>query len=89
MAWLTAIVAFLLWSNSSILATSPSVRTTFMVVAKLLATMAAHVAQIWPLMGPAARSGSSKSAVVRLRTAERLATLPRVDDELRVLPLQS
>ena len=59
-AWLAAVVAFLQRSSSSSLATSPSVRTAGPIVAELLTTVAPHVAQIWTLLGPAARSGSSR-----------------------------
>ena len=86
---LSAVVGALRRSSSSSLASSPSVRTAGTIVTELLASVATHVAQIWPLLGPAAKSGSSRSAAVRLRTTERLATLPCADDKLGVLPLQS
>ena len=54
-------------------------------LSELLAIVATHVAEIWPLLGPPARSGSARSAIVGLWSVERLATLPRADDELGVI----
>ena len=86
MSGVAAVVASLLRLAALLLASASSIRAIRPVMSEFLTSVASHAADVpsTAILGPAAMCSSSRSAVMRLRTTERLATLPRADDELGV-----